>query len=135
MKRRKKSSQRHRHCSVSPSLETEWDRKSDIYQIRELENKLSTHPEEATRTSSQLDVCWRTLSRLRKRLHWSVKRKEFEGFITFCIVANTIFMAAEHHGMSSSLETVIAVSNYVSWLNFDKKNFVNFSYLWYRHHR
>ena len=118
MKRRKdtNSSQRHKHCSVSPSLETEWDRKSDIFQIRELGNKWSTtHTEEnANPTSSQLDVCRRKFSRLRKKLLWFVERKEFEGFITFCIAANTIFMATEHHGMSSSLETVIAVSNYVS---------------------
>ena len=38
----------------------------------------------------------------------------FEMFITFCIALNVIFMAIEHHEMSSSLQTTVKIANWVS---------------------
>ena len=84
------------------------DSQSDIYQLRELGDKATDQDETATRqTSTKIDSFRVNLSQL-------VSSRELEVFITFCIVANTVVMATEHYGMSSTLEAVISVSNYVS---------------------
>lgn len=36
--------------------------------------------------------------------------------ITLCIVVNTVFMAMEHHGMSSAFEAMLQIGNIVSAL-------------------
>lgn len=36
--------------------------------------------------------------------------------ITLCIVVNTVFMAMEHHGMSSTFEAMLQIGNIVSAL-------------------
>lgn len=70
-------------------------------------------PVPSSLSSSELNRTW--ISELRKKLLWLVRRNEFDAFMTFCIVANTVVMATEHHTMSSLLEAIISVSNYVSF--------------------
>ena len=81
-------------------------------QIKENDETAPSQP--SSLSSSKLDVFNGHLSILRQKSRLLVRRKKFEGFITFCIVANTIVMATEHHNMSLTLEAVISISNYVS---------------------
>jgi hypothetical protein len=90
------------------SYEVPLDSLSDIYQLRELEHR-APNQDETSNSQTSKDV-----ASLRKELYHFVSSRELEVFITFCIVANTVVMATEHYGMSSTLDTVISVSNYVS---------------------
>ena len=82
---------------------------SDIYQLREIEHKAPSQEETSTSQPSRND-------NFRQGLYTLVSSRELEGFITFCIFVNTVVMATEHYGMSSTLSNVISVSNYVSML-------------------
>ncbi|CAB4044783.1 sodium channel type 10 subunit alpha isoform X3, partial [Paramuricea clavata] len=88
------------------SYEVPLDSQSDIYQLRELEHR-APNQDEISNSQTSKDV-----ASLRKELYRLVSSRELEVFITFCIVANTVVMATEHYGMSSTLDTVISVSNY-----------------------
>ncbi|XP_076465332.1 sodium channel protein 1 brain-like [Babylonia areolata] len=57
--------------------------------------------------------CFVPWLRLENAVYRVVSDPLFDLFITFCIVLNTVFMAIEHHGMSSELELALAVGNYV----------------------
>lgn len=57
------------------------------------------------------------LKKLRRRMKRVVNSKYFEGFIVFCILLNTLFMAIESHGMDPVLREVVNIANIVS--NFD----------------
>ena len=92
------------------SYEVPLDNQDDIYQLRELEHR---QPSQAETSSSQGST---RVESFRKELYNLVSSRELEGFITLCIVANTVVMATEHYGMSSTLDTVISMSNYVSKL-------------------
>ena len=56
-------------------------------------------------------TCW-------KKFHFMVYKlvssSRFEGFITACIMFNTVLMSIEHHNMSKSLESITELFNYVS---------------------
>lgn len=86
------------------------DNQDDIYQLRELEHREPSQDETSSTQGS------RRVTSFRKELYHLVSSRELEGFITLCIVANTVVMATEHYGMSSTLDTVISTSNYVSKL-------------------
>ncbi|XP_076443937.1 sodium channel protein 1 brain-like [Babylonia areolata] len=51
--------------------------------------------------------------RLENFLYTIVSDPLFDLFITICIVINTIFLASEHHGMPSELETALNIGNYI----------------------
>ena len=93
------------------SLEQDTNTDHVYHQTREIHDcRIS----QETLEPSKLNIFYRRVTFVRKKCNWFVNRREFEGFITLCIVINTIVMATEHHNMSSTLKTVIAVSNYVS---------------------
>ncbi|KAK7584284.1 hypothetical protein V9T40_005247 [Parthenolecanium corni] len=56
--------------------------------------------------------------RIQNCLYKIVRDPLFELLITVCIILNTIFLAAEHHGMSSELKKVLDVGNKVFTLIF-----------------
>lgn len=90
------------------SYEIPLDGQADIYQLREYEHSAPSKDETSgSHTSSNV-------TSFRKDLYDLVGSRALEGFITFSIVTNTVVMATEHYGMSSTLENVISVSNYVS---------------------
>lgn len=104
-----------RRSSAEESLEIPMDNISDIYQLREVGHRLPKQDESTTSQKSRnFEVFCKNVAAFRKELYHLVTSRELEGFITFCIVANTVVMATEHYGMSSTLETIISVSNYVS---------------------
>lgn len=60
--------------------------------------------------------CCPTWVKLKTLLFGIVSDPFAELTITLCIVVNTIFMAMEHHGMSSTFETMFQIGNIVSAL-------------------
>ncbi|PVD19442.1 hypothetical protein C0Q70_19931 [Pomacea canaliculata] len=58
-----------------------------------------------------LRVLW---VRLQNRVHALVSDPFFDLGITLCIILNTVFLALQYHGMSSSLENAQRFANYVS---------------------
>lgn len=58
--------------------------------------------------------CCPTWLKLKEVLFKLVTDPFAELTITLCIVVNTIFMAMEHHGMSSAFESMLQIGNIVS---------------------
>ena len=98
------------HNGRKKSYEVPVDEPADIYQLRELEHR-GPNPDETSSSQGS-----RRFASFRNEFYHLVSSRELEGFITLCIVANTVVMATEHYGMSSTLDTVISMSNYVSRL-------------------
>lgn len=89
------------------SYDVDLDCTADIYQLHELEHRAPNRDESTSFQDSNSNAS------LREELYDLVSSRVLEGFITFCIVANTVVMATEHYGMSSTLDSVISISNYV----------------------
>ncbi|XP_046292884.1 sodium channel protein type 10 subunit alpha isoform X2 [Marmota monax] len=83
--------------------------------IEELEDSQQRCPPCLT-TLAQKYLIWKccpTWVKLKTVLYGLVTDPFAELAITFCIVVNTVFMAMEHHGMSSAFETMLHVGNIV----------------------
>lgn len=82
--------------------------------------------------------CFIPWLRIQNFLHGIVTDPLFDLFITSCIVLNTVFLAIEHYGMSSTLKLVLAVGNYVSGCcchcgSFSQLNTLGFFFFFFFH--